>query len=294
MTEPVQHTQGLSEWVTTQDGRRLHAMVLPIPHPGNETTAPTVVFEAGAGSSRSSWAKVQPEVARCTGAVVYDRSGLGRSAPDPSGRSMIRMADDLNQVLDHFGPGPFILVGHSAGGPIVRLAAASQPARIAGLVLVDPVDEAAQVLFTSRFRRGERIRIGVATVLTRLGLLRFLFRGLLRDVPPDVRDDLNREGFTRGVARTMRQQARTFLDELATWRVTPPDTGSIPVTVISGARTGDGMDAATRAEAIAAHAHRATRSPAGRHVIAENSGHSVPATEPELIAREIIKMAELS
>ncbi|MFE5804846.1 alpha/beta fold hydrolase [Streptomyces sp. NPDC056491] len=29
---------------------------------------------------------------------------------------MRRMADDLEDLLDHFGPGPFVLVGHSAGG----------------------------------------------------------------------------------------------------------------------------------------------------------------------------------
>ncbi|MFF2789089.1 alpha/beta fold hydrolase [Streptomyces sp. NPDC058049] len=31
------------------------------------------------------------------------------------------MADDLEDLLDHFGPGPFVLVGHRAGSPLVRL-----------------------------------------------------------------------------------------------------------------------------------------------------------------------------
>ncbi|WP_414940225.1 alpha/beta fold hydrolase [Amycolatopsis sp. cmx-11-51] len=39
------------------------------------------------------------------------------------------MADDLDDVLDHFGPGLYVLAGHSAGGPIVRLAAARRPDR---------------------------------------------------------------------------------------------------------------------------------------------------------------------
>ena len=58
---------------------------------------------------------VQPRVAGFARAIVYDRSGVGRSAPDPSGRTLARMAEDLTDLLDHFGPGPYLLVGHSAG-----------------------------------------------------------------------------------------------------------------------------------------------------------------------------------
>ncbi len=276
------HTQGEPEWVVTRDGRRLHAMV----HPGPEGfTGPTVVFEAGAAATRSSWAAVQPEVGRHTRAIAYDRSGLGRSAPDPGGRTLRRMADDLNDVLDHFGPGPYILAGHSAGGPIVRQAAARRPERIAGLVLVDPTDEAAEVLFGRVFRTGERLMLGVSGVLARLGLLKVVFRGLLRDLPDDVRRDLEREAFTVGTTRTHREQARTFLDELALWRHDPPMLGDIPLTVVSG-----GLGGGMRARANASHVHRVTLSPAGRHVIAERSGHYVPKTEPEVIVREILRM----
>jgi len=251
---------------------------------------PTVVFEAGAAATRSSWAAVQPEVGRHARAIVYDRSGLGRSAPDPGGRTLRRMADDLNDVLDHFGPGPYILAGHSAGGPIVRQAAARRPERIAGLVLVDPTDEAADVLFGRAFRTGERVMLKAGAVLARLGLLKVLFRGLLRGIPDDVRRDLEREAFTVGTMRTHREQARTFLDELAVWRHEPPVLGNIPVTVVSGGRGGGGMSAGMRARANASHAHRVALSPVGRHVIAERSGHYVPKTEPEVIAREIVRM----
>ncbi|GAA4022562.1 alpha/beta hydrolase [Allokutzneria multivorans] len=283
------HTQGTSEWVPLPDGRRLHAMVLPGPSSG-AGIAPTVVFEAGAAATRSSWAGVQPLVAEHARAIVYDRSGLGRSGPDPRGRTLSRMADDLGALLDHFGPGPFVLAGHSAGGPIVRLAASARPSRVAGLVLVDPTDEAADVLFGRGFRRAERFAVRTGAVLARLGLLRFAYRSLLRGIPEDVRQDLVREAFHSGVVRTQRLQARTFLDELATWRDHPPALGDIPLTVISGALSGGGMTSAMRSAAIAAHARRAASSPAGRHVIARRSGHYVPVTEPHVIAEEIIAL----
>ncbi|NUS91314.1 MAG: alpha/beta hydrolase, partial [Nocardia sp.] len=255
-----------------------------------DSTAPTVVFEAGAAATRSSWGLVQPGVGRFARAVVYDRAGLGRSPADPAGRTLDRLAGDLLDVLDHFGSGPFVLVGHSAGGVIARLTASRVPDRIAGLVLVDPTDEAADLLFGPSFRRLERLGLAAHGALARLGLLSRMFRPMLNAVPADVRRDMEREAFAPEIVRTQAVQARTFLDELATWRDDPPDLAAIPITVISGGRTGDGMNTRIRAAANAAHAHRAAVSPFGRHVLAPGSGHYVPITEPGLVIEEIHRL----
>ena len=292
-------TQGQPSWTPTPDGRLLYTMTLPGPDTDDENRSPTVVFEAGAAASRSSWAAIHPLVAAFATAVVYDRSGLGRSEPDPAGRTLDRMAEDLNALLDHIdsdsnatGSGRYVLVGHSAGGPIVRLAASRSPDRVTSLVLVDPTDEAADELFAPRFRRMERTALALGGSLARARLLRFLYPGILKAAPPDVRADLIREAFTPTVMATARQQARTYLDELAAWRETPPELGHIPVTVISGALPGDGMNQAIRDAANASHAQRAAQSSQGRHVLAENSSHYVPLTDPDLIADEIRRIVK--
>ncbi|GAA5766536.1 hypothetical protein [Streptosporangium roseum] len=148
------------------------------------------------------------------------------------------------------------------------------------------------MLFSPGFRRLERIAIRTNLLLARTRLLGVTYRSSVRDLPGDARRDMRREGFTGTVVRTHAVQARTFLDELATWRANPPDLGGIPVTVISGGLPGIGMPSTLRAAANASHARRAARSADGRHVIAERSGHYVPVTEPGIVVDEIFRLAE--
>ncbi|WTV72375.1 alpha/beta hydrolase [Streptomyces sp. NBC_00029] len=132
------------------------------------------------------------------------------SPADPGSRTMRRMADDLEDLLDRFGPGPFVLVGHSAGGPLVRLVAAGRRDRIRGLVLVDPIDEGADLLFRPLFRRAERVVIAVNLLLARLGLLRHVYAPLGKGLPEKARRDLANDGLTIAVVRTQQAQARSL------------------------------------------------------------------------------------
>ncbi|MDB5452948.1 MAG: hypothetical protein JWO33_1526 [Caulobacteraceae bacterium] len=101
--------------------------------------APTVLLESGFGADSGAWYKVQPLVARYTRVCSYDRAGYGKSSPGPLPRDGEAIAADLDAALRaaHVG-GPYVLVGHSAGGLYMRLLAARRPGQVTGLVLVDP------------------------------------------------------------------------------------------------------------------------------------------------------------
>ena len=117
------------------NGRRFHLLCAG-------TGAPMVVLEAGAGSTTRGWRLVLPEVARLTRVCAYDRSGLGRSQPGLESRDPLAIAEDLRTLLRAAGEGgPYVLVGHSNGGPYARIFADRFPDAVAGLVLVDPSDE---------------------------------------------------------------------------------------------------------------------------------------------------------
>ena len=103
------------------------------------TGSPTVVFEAGGGEYSTVWADLEPEVRRANQVrtMLYDRAGLGRSAPTEPPYRIDDEAVALRCELDRHGiTAPIVLVAHSYGGFVATLVAAADP-RVAGVVLVD-------------------------------------------------------------------------------------------------------------------------------------------------------------
>jgi len=102
----------------------------------------TVVFECGHGADLSSWNPIFPEVAKFAKAVSYDRAGYGSSETNTQLKSFKEIATRLHELLEkaNIKP-PYILVGHSLGGALIRAYAYLYPAETAGLVFVDPLTE---------------------------------------------------------------------------------------------------------------------------------------------------------
>ncbi|HSZ50365.1 MAG TPA: alpha/beta hydrolase [Caulobacteraceae bacterium] len=113
---------------------------------------PTVVFESGWGADSGEWVRVLPMLAPSRQACSYDRAGYGASDPGPDPRDAAAIVRDLRAGLRAARiRGPYILVGHSAGGLYVRLFAAKYPKDVAGLVLVDPSVEHQDARFAAAF-----------------------------------------------------------------------------------------------------------------------------------------------
>ena len=99
--------------------------------------SPTIVLETGEGGTISDVADLQKLLATRTTTCAYDRAITGslRTAKD--------VIDDLHALLAaaHV-PGPYLLVGHSAGGLFVQLYARTFPDQVAGVVAMNPVPPA--------------------------------------------------------------------------------------------------------------------------------------------------------
>ncbi len=104
--------------------------------------SPSVIFENGAGDFSFIWSLVQPEVAKFTKTVSYDRAGYAWSEPGPTPRTGAQLSFELHEALKNAGVHPpYILVGQSFGGFIVRAFARYYPQEVAGMVLVEVVQE---------------------------------------------------------------------------------------------------------------------------------------------------------
>jgi pimeloyl-ACP methyl ester carboxylesterase len=120
-------------------GHRLHVNCT-----GNGS--PTVVIENGLGDFSFDWILVQSRVSTFTRVCTYDRAGYAWSDPGPKPRTFQQLNLELRDALLKLDErGPFVLVGHSYGGPVVRNFAATYPQDVAGMVLVDAAFEGMRV-----------------------------------------------------------------------------------------------------------------------------------------------------
>jgi len=103
------------------------------------TGSPTVVFEAGLDMNGSlAWAAVHDQVAQVTRACAYSRSGAMWSEPHDGPTDADSVTADLHATLAAAGEKPpFVLVGHSLGGPFIMNYTRVHGDQVAGLVFVD-------------------------------------------------------------------------------------------------------------------------------------------------------------
>lgn len=170
---------GLGRLVEVGDGRRIYVSDM-----GREmASGPTVIFESGIAATSQNWLRVQEAVAGYTRAVSYDRDGLGWSSACTSERTPSNIARELRELLQRANiPGPYLLVGHSFGGLVVRRYAALYPDDVVGVVLVDPMrsEEWPPVNESQRaiLERGIRMA-GYGILVARFGLARLATTSLL-------------------------------------------------------------------------------------------------------------------
>lgn len=104
--------------------------------------APTVIVENGGAAFSFDWELVQPEVERFTRICTYDRAGYAWSDAGPEFDTFDQSVHDLHLLLRNAGiAGPYVLVGHSFGGLLVRFYQATYPGNVVGMVLVDSSHE---------------------------------------------------------------------------------------------------------------------------------------------------------
>lgn len=192
-------------------GRRLHTLATGMDNPG-----PTVILEAGLSCPLDIWSWIQPAVSLIAPVISYDRAGLGGSDAARGMRTAADMIDDLDKLLAAVGAkAPYVLVGHSFGGLLVRAFTDRHPSLVAGIVLAD-ASHPDQLKRSRRQRKGMpimRAELEQAATMALLGLNRLTKRQTVTGI-----DTLSPDAFARARARMITAKScRTAVRELDAW-----------------------------------------------------------------------------
>ncbi|MDA3942613.1 MAG: alpha/beta hydrolase [Bacteroidetes bacterium] len=101
-----------------------------------------IILEAGLGMSSDTWTEVQSKLSKNYRVISYDRAGYGKSENTNSKRKIDNITKDLKLLLEKIeAPAPYILVGHSLGGYVIRKFAEIYPEEVSGMVMIDSYHE---------------------------------------------------------------------------------------------------------------------------------------------------------
>lgn len=226
--------------------------------------SPTVIMEAGLSNTSNTWDPIVHQIAKFTQVFVYDRAGLGSSKASAQPRTSGQMVRELHLLLLQGQLHPqYVLVGHSFGGLNMLLFASQYPDDIAGIVLIDTphpawIDHLERIL--SPIQR-KAFRAGGAN---------------------------NREGVTYRRRKLSGRQVQTS--------GTLPDVPMVAIFAGFGGRQTkwpEGWPTEPLNKVLGElQAELASRTPQGKLVIAQESGHYIHHHDPELIVDVIYEVVE--
>jgi pimeloyl-ACP methyl ester carboxylesterase len=250
------------------------------------TGAPTVVLVAGLKASAEDWSiagksapAVFPGVAKFTRVCAYDRPGTpvgekpSRSAPVEQPTTAQDAVADLHALLGATAEaGPYVLVGHSYGGLVVRLYASTYPEDVSGLVLVDALSEGLRDAETPE----------------QWSVQRKLMEGEIREslvlYPALERNDPDRSFDQMRAAPKLRPLPLIILSADRPWEP------QVPLMIASGALPADiprDFGYITDAAQKQAQEKLAKLVPNAKHITNTNSGHEIHKEQPQLVIDSI-------
>ena len=251
---------------------------------------PVTVFESGLGGFSLEWGEVQERIAGHGRACAYDRAGYGWSDPGPMPRTVTRNVNDLHELLVAAGETPpYVLVGHSYGGIIVRLFAQSFPHEVAGIVLLDA---SAPDQFS---RLPDTVLPRALIAAARRGAHMLTAPRLVAALRADVRTTAMHLMMLPKARLAYQSEMQYFESATAQLRAQRDGALDVQLVVVSRSRNMFGRyPEAVRTEYLWQEMQRemAALSVRSDHWMAADSGHVIHADRPDLVALAVREAAE--
>jgi pimeloyl-ACP methyl ester carboxylesterase len=274
---------------------------------------PTVILEAGVGNFSVEWALVQPRVAGFARVCSYDRAGDGWSELGPHPRTMKQLVYELHTLLEKSGErAPYLLIGQSFGGVVVRLYASTYPAEVAGMMLID-----AGRLDPWRFINGKLVQFNTTATGKPVPAVKTVNPLRESDIPPAARQQM--EAAARSLvtgANESRDKLPLEAQRMRTWtlgtikhiaaHVNPFEAeelalmladqkqkehpyGDMPLVVLTAGKV-QYSEAWLQDDHQKTQAALAKLSTKGKQIIAKESGHHIHIDEPDLVINAISEL----
>ena len=249
-------------------GRKLHIRCV-----GPAGVKPTVILEAGGGGFSRDWSAVQDLLSSSVRTCAYDRAGLGWSEPGPAPRTMSQEVFELHALLVAAKvPGPFVLVGQSIGGVLVRIYADRYNSDVVGMVLIDPLHESDMV---------GSVRFG--------GWVRLREKAAERRVPEPRREGKPSTQYNPEDDYLAEELQQLYLSR----KTNPVPLGSRPLIVLAAGKrppppgTSEELWTQLRVEKDGLRIDLSRLSSNSKFVLDPSSGHNIHTENPQLVARSI-------
>ncbi|WP_025144368.1 alpha/beta fold hydrolase [Pedobacter jeongneungensis] len=146
---------------------------------------PTVVFETAFDpAGHLQWYHIQQQLPVSYTSISYDRAGILWSERGKNEKSGIKIAEELHSLLEKSGvPKPYILVGHSFGGTLVRFFVSKYSKDVGGVILVDSQCPDDQRYLSSELYNmvNQGLPSDFLKFANTFGLARLMFKGLFPD-----------------------------------------------------------------------------------------------------------------
>ncbi len=270
--------------------------------------SPSAILDTGGSAPGYSNMPLQKLISNETRTCWFDRAGLGWSDPSPLAQTSATIAADLHELLRAAKTAPpYILVGQSFSGFNVRVFTKAYPSEVAGVVLLDSVQEDQQQYEPrSTLAPVNRLPAVVQGVLCRavplaanVGLIRLLISlsGPDRRIP---------SGFTPSEAAVLhglesQPKAIVASSGCRAWEKSADEAraagslGNVPLLVLTAGRPLTMGDPAEDREVQEFHeiwVHQlqprlAALSTRGKQIIVENSSHGIAGDMPSVAVEAV-------
>jgi pimeloyl-ACP methyl ester carboxylesterase len=249
----------------------------------------------------------------------YDRGGYAWSEPGAQPRTFAQLALELHTALRRLKiDPPYLLVGQSYGGLVIRGFAAQYRREVSGMVMVDAVHEDQHIVYGGQPHRirdsAKGLRVPSPRIAIDTEMIRLAQTNAAENQSQDLEPPLDRLPMdAQLVWRWASAQPLLALVQSTELDWSPEEflrlhkermknratLGNLPLVVLARTSGGyaDGMSisaAALEEERKALQADLARLSRNGKVVYAPNSGHNIHLEDPELVIRTIREVVNKS